>query len=983
MAPFQALVWLAALGCTGSLMAAALVPISEYEGRPIVQVRYDPPTQPVVRADLTRLVALKEGELLRLANVQTTIKRLYTTGEYADIEVSAAVEGNGVAILIRTTEQWFVGPVEVRGKISVPPNEGQLSNAGRLELGRPFAADADLTRAVVRIKDLLERNGLYRSQVAPEVARDAEHQQIAITFRVESGKRARLTLPLVVGDTRIPPADLARAARYKRILFFPWKFATADNVQGGLQSMRRKYEKDGRLTSSVRLLNRTYLPDRNRVQPRIEAAGGPKVTVETGGAKVSKGDLRKYVPIFDENTVNRDLLVRGVANLRDYFQDKGYFNAQVDFTTSEVTPDLENITYTVRPGERHKLVKLNVTGNRYFTADDIRQRMYIQPAGVLFLRHGRFSTGLASHDEDAIEALYRANGFRDAKAEISSVEDYQGKRGAVAATVRITEGAQYLISSLRVNGMTLPDRNRLLERLASIEGQPFSEDNVAQDRDYLLEIYQSRGHLDTRFDWSMTSAGPHQVALEYTIAEGPPRYVRDVLVSGLHTTRRSLVEPHILLKSGDPLSWTTMGEMQRQIYNLGIFDQVDMAVQNPQGDTRNKFVLFHLTEGHRYYMGIGAGAELARIGGSAYSLDNPAGTTGFAPHGSFEISRLNMFGLGHSLNFKSGYSTLDRRASLNYLAPRFRNVEGRNISINALYDDQRDVLTFTARRLEGSIELSEKISKPTTVFLRYTWRNVQVDESTLKINPVLIPAESQAARIAMISVNVVQDRRDNPADPHRGIYNSADLGLVNHYFGGSKNFLRFLGRNSYYKQIGRNYVLASNTQFGIIKPYSTSDKLPAFEYVPLPERFFGGGSYTNRAFPDFQAGPRDLVTGFPLGGNALLFHSTELRFPLLGANIGGVLFHDFGNVYSSLGDISFRFHQRDLTDFNYTVHAVGLGIRYRTPVGPVRVDLAYSLNPPTFNGLKGTYDQLLFGGAIPTVQSVGHFQYFISIGQAF
>jgi outer membrane protein assembly factor BamA len=408
-----------------------------------------------------------------------------------------------------------------------------------------------------------------------------------------------------------------------------------------------------------------------------------------------------------------------------------------------------------------------------------------------------------------------------------------------------------------------------------------------------------------------------------------------------------------------------------------------MAIQNQQGDTENKYVVYHLTEGHRYYVGFGLGAEVARIGGAQDSLDQPAGATGFSPRGSFEISRLNLWGLGHSLNLKTRYSTLDRRASLSYLAPRYRNVDGRNISVTALYDNTRDVRTFTAERYEASVQLSQRFSKATTALWRYTWRDVAVNQSTLKIDPLLIPTLSQAARIGMISANVVQDRRDDPVDAHRGFYNTGDLGLVYHYFGGNKNYLRFLGRSSYYKRIHGDLVLASNTQFGWIRPFSiAADDDPA-QYVPLPERFYGGGSSSHRGFPDNQAGPRDLKTGFALGGNALLFHSTELRFPFLGDNITGVLFHDLGNVYSDLGSISFRYKQRDLTDFNYMEHAVGFGVRYRTPVGPIRLDLAYSLNPPVFNGLKGTYRDLILNQAIPAVQRVSHFQFSFSIGQAF
>ncbi|HLW75384.1 MAG TPA: BamA/TamA family outer membrane protein, partial [Bryobacteraceae bacterium] len=201
-------------------------------------------------------------------------------------------------------------------------------------------------------------------------------------------------------------------------------------------------------------------------------------------------------------------------------------------------------------------------------------------------------------------------------------------------------------------------------------------------------------------------------------------------------------------------------------------------------------------------------------------------------------------------------------------------------------------------------------------------------------------------------------------------------------------------------------VLARQLEFGMIKPFGIPAGVSPGEDVPLPERFFGGGNLTNRGFGENEAGPRDIgtpaglggiatqPTGFPLGGNAVLFHNTELRFPLIGDNVGGVIFHDMGNVYSDLGSISFRFHQRNQQDFNYMVHAVGIGLRYRTPVGPVRADLGYALNPPRFVGFKGDINQLLTcNPALPAnqlsavctgvPQRLSHFQFFFSIGQTF
>ena len=162
----------------------------------------------------------------------------------------------------------------------------------------------------------------------------------------------------------------------------------------------------------------------------------------------------------------------------------------------------------------------------------------------------------------------------------------------------------------------------------------------------------------------------------------------------------------------------------------------------------------------------------------------------------------------------------------------------------------------------------------------------------------------------------------------------------------------------------------------------------------MPERFFSGGSFSHRGFPNNQAGPRDDITGFPLGGNALLMNSFELRFPLIGDNLGGVLFHDAGNVYSSVGNISLRSSQRSIRDFDYMAHAVGIGFRYKTPIGPLRVDLAFGPNSARFSGFAGTRDELLQCAGPSTVdptrprcssvpQRINQFQFHFSLGQAF
>ena len=192
--------------------------------------------------------------------------------------------------------------------------------------------------------------------------------------------------------------------------------------------------------------------------------------------------------------------------------------------------------------------------------------------------------------------------------------------------------------------------------------------------------------------------------------------------------------------------------------------------------------------------------------------------------------------------------------------------------------------------------------------------------------------------------------------------------------------------------MGKKLVLARDTTFGELHPFAR--RSPGGH--PAGGAFFSGGGTSHRGFPENQAGPRDLTTGFPLGGTALLFNQAELRFPLLGDNIGGVLFHDMGNVYSSIGKVSFRVNQRSDSDFDYNGAFDRLWHPLSNAGGSGAHRSGVTLNPPRFFGFKGTQSDLFNAGPTPCApgqppppvgqcvgQSIGHFQYFFSIGQTF
>ncbi|MGI8991191.1 MAG: POTRA domain-containing protein [Bryobacteraceae bacterium] len=958
----------------------------QYEGRRIAVIAFDPVAQPLEASELHEMLPLKEKAVFHMADARGAIERLFATGRYADIQVAVEPKGPDVAVRIITKNSWFVGDVEVEGNISEPPNNGQIVNASRLDLGQPFLME-DVKTAEGEIAKLLVANGFYEHTIKPEFKYDDHAQQVHITFAIKTGKRAKFWTPRLTGQLELPPEKIVKATRWKRSILGSYRPVTQRRVRQGVDRVRAKYENSDRLLATVQLKDIQYDAQANRASPHLDIDAGPAVAIKTIGAKIGKKMLQANVPVYEERTVDRDLLAEGARNLRDELQSKGYFEADVEFKQQAVRNGKEEIDYLINPGPKHRFVYLEIQGNRYFKTGAIRERMFLEPKSLQF-RHGRYSEAFVLRDQEAIANLYRSNGFHDAAVTATPVDNYKGRPGDVAVFIKIVEGQQWFVSRLDITGDRQLKLESILSTLSSSEDQPYSEFNVAADRDTILAYYFQNGFRNATFEWSSRpGAKPNLVALRYAIAEGRQQFVREVIPMGLETTQPKLVYRSFSLNPGDPLSPIRMADTQRRLYDLGIFAKVDMAVQDPDGDTSHKFVLYDIEEARRYSITGGAGAEIAQIGGlqAQNSLDNPGGAPGFSPRVSLDASRINFLGLGRTLSFRGRFSNFQKRGLINYLAPRVWNNPNFDLSFTTIYDDSHDIRTFASKREEGSVQLSQKLSKPTTLFYRFTYRNVSA--SQLKLDPLLIPLLAQSVRVGLLSGNLIQDRRDDPTDAHKGIYNTLDLSLASKVFGSQTSFFRVLARDATYHRIGKKLVLAREVTLGLAPAFGKSRTGDPTDPIPLPERFFGGGGSSSRAFPDNQAGPRDAKTGFPLGGSAEFFNNTELRFPLIGENVGGVLFHDMGNVYSSIGKLSFRVNQKDNEDFNYMVHAVGFGIRYRTPIGPVRVDLAYSINPPRFTGFKGTYPQLvqcsLNNSCVTASQRISHVQYFFSIGQTF
>lgn len=992
--------------------AQAISEKQDFNGKTVTSVAYEPPSQPVDPRDLQRMQLVQPGQPYSSAQIAGSIDRLYASGLYDDIQVDAEASGAGVTIRFLTKPRRFIGHVGAQGQIKDPPSRAVIISDSQLTLGYPYDEET-LATARKTIEQELRQNGLYESQVGVATAEDPLTHEVTIRFLVTAGKRARYEMPVITGEPKLPNKTIVKATGWRIPLIHRWRQVTSALTDAGTQGIQKKYAKVGRLTATVDMNSLDYDPDTGRAKATFDINAGPKVTIKALEAKVSKSKLRAYVPVYEEGTVDRDLLTEGARNLHDYFQSKGYPDVDVTFRQEPIQNDQEVINYYIATGPRRRLVSVQIQGSDYFTQETLRERMFLR-SKTLILRYGRYSETFRSKDEDAIASLYKANGFRDAKVTSTVETNYKGNANDLAVIFHIDQGKQWRVASLQIQGANRLDLSGLIHnQLTSAENQPYADVNVATDRNLILAYYYAHGFPSATFRYT-TSPGtePQTVNLVYYIQEGPQEFVRRVILSGLFRTKPELVQKRIDLQDGEPVSLLKINDTARELSDLGIFASVNSGLMDPDGTNLHKDVLFDFDEAARYTFNIGLGLEVGQFGGTTTYLSAAGGSKGTSPIVSFDVNRLNFLGVGQTISLQAKYSNIEQRESISYIVPRFLGSVKRTLTFTILYDTTQDVQTFTARREEARVQTSQRFNRASTMLMSFIYRR---DAPNTVVPALTTPAFTQAVRLGILSLSYIQDHRDNPADAHHGFWNTLDADFSGNYFGSQRNYYRFLARNATYTSLGHNLVFARQTQIGGIIPYDLPAGMNKYDDIPLPERFFGGGSVSMRGFGDNQAGPRDIgtttelpggstigtngqalvPTGFPIGGNGLFFNTFELRFPLLYPNLSGVIFHDMGNIYTNFSDISLAYRQPSLQDFNYAVQAPGIGIRYKTPVGPVRLDLSYALNAPSYNGFSSslTIQNLLNctaqeigtpgNACAPSPQKLSRFQFFFSIGQAF
>jgi outer membrane protein insertion porin family len=989
----------------------------DWAGLQVMSISFDG-----VNADLLKplpaQLAQQPGAPLDPEKIRESLRSLYATGLYQTIEVAGVRAGDSVTIVFTGVPRLFVGRVNVEG-VKDERLDAVLDSATQLQAGTPYSATR-AAQAEPSIKTTLENNGYYRGQIASTNVIDRQNSLMDINFEVTTGDLARIGDVELTGDSGLTEAQFRKQAKLKRNAK-----VNRNTVSRALKNLRKHYNKRGHLAATVSLTSKEYVPPTNRLNYTFLAHQGPIVLVKVEGAKISRGQLEKLVPVYEEGTVDQDLLNEGAQNLRNYFEGRGYFDVKVSHQPVETDAQHVTALYTVGLGKRHVVDTVTVTGNKYFGTELIKQRLSVRPNAFLD-RYGAFSQQLVAQDIASIRALYMSNGFSAVKVTTKFTDSDTGaaKPGKIShfkIEYVIDEGAQRRIGKYDIEGASAEQLNDFRPLLNTQVGQPYSAININQDRDLVQTYYFSKGYDNAQVSLFQQADPDHPDQMDFTmkIVPGKQFFVRKVIVSGVERTKPAIVQQRITLHPDDPLNQTALLQMQRRLYDLALFNEVNTAIQNPNGDESYKNVLLNITEAKRWDISYGFGfevqtgaptssclspAEQATLGITNSYNCSPNGHTGASPRVLFNVSRTNLRGTDQSITLRTNYGTLEQIAMLSYQDPHLFNKPSFNLTLSGGYNNSAVITTYRASILSGALRVSQRVSKPITLIYSMSYRRVVVNASTLQVSLAQIPLLAQPVRVGGPGITYIRDTRDVPLDAHHGTFNTGEIFLANGKFGSQANFDRIDLSNATYYDIGRSHwVFARQTRYGQERSFGDGDE----QLIPLPERLYAGGATSHRGFPINSAGPRDPQTGYPVGGAGVFVNTLELRPPpptlrWVGNDLSFVLFHDMGNAFQKSSQIwpsALRIKQphsytcrnvtvpyttyntKDTCDFNDFSHAVGLGLRYHTPIGPIRGDLSYNLNPPIYPVF---YDYTTASTAPnPHVGQAGHFNFFFSIGQSF
>lgn len=916
----------------------------------------------------------RAGQPFSEQKVEQSVNDLKTATGAQRVDVRVEPDASGVRVIFVLEPAVYFGIFEFPGAKRFAYSQlVQAANYPIQEAFNPSEVETDRQSLLT----FFRQEGNFRAKVVPKLDVDTANAIANVEFNTTLGERAKFGAVEIKNapDSEGPTLQHKLTtiwARLRGAAVRPGKSYHHSTLNKATKYLQSSLEKKGYLGAEVKLSGAQYDAATNRADIEFNANPGPKTRVQIEGAHLWPWTRNSLLPIYQGVGVDDETVSEGRVALVSYFQSKGFFDVKVESSlTKKQQSDL--VIYKIVKEKKHQVTGIHLAGNTTLPPSQLMPQITI--AKKRFLSPGKFSEQLLQSSTKNLTAVYQSEGFESAQVTYA----IRRSDGDVQVTFRVEEGPRDIVNSLSIEGArTFPETQFAPEGLKTAAGRPYSQANVQDDRKNIIANYLKAGYLIASFRETAREVSrnePHRINVVYHIFEGPRVTTGKVLTLGREHAKQRLIDEDVAsIKEGRPLTESNLLSAGSNLYNhTGVFDWAEVDPKTPVTQESHDDVLVKVHESNRNSITYGFGFEVIARGGSiptgTVALPNlpPIGlpknfttseATFYGPRGTFEYTRNDMRGKGESFSFTAFAGRLDQKGAIYYIDPNFRWSPWKATTSFSVERNEENPI-FSSQEEQATLQFQHALGKDnkTIFFAQYGYSQVAL---TRLLIPSLVPAPDRHVKLSTLSANVTRDTRDNPLDEHTGSLDSVEVDFNTSKLGSSVDFAKLTGQAAFYREKFHHIVWANSIRLGLAEPFSNS-------FVPLSEAFFSGGGNSLRGFPLDSAGPQRQVQvcssgsssdctyiQVPSGGNELLILNAEARIPLpIKKGLRLAVFYDGGNVFPSVG-----FH--DFTKL-YSNNA-GLGLRYSTPIGPIRVDIGRNLNP------------------VPGISAT---QYFVGIGQAF
>ncbi|MBI5847402.1 MAG: outer membrane protein assembly factor BamA [Nitrospirae bacterium] len=833
------------------------------------------------KQEMVDMLGLRAGDPVDAEIIRTAIKRAFRKGIFDDISIEVT-DGEPCLVTVKIREKDMIRKVDVQGNYSL--SAGTVRELLALKEGGVMRPDL-IDQAAAELKAQFASLGFPEAKIGISASRTAEHHHaVTLTVTIEAGP------PLVIKEVKVTGTDLVLAGDLR--------VSSGDiydqvRIRKELQRIRERLKKDGYVKPKAG----SYSFQDGILSVPIEP--GKKLSVELqGNSALSTGRLVKELPFFEGEVFNDESVDEAVNRMLSLYHKEGYSLAQIAPVVQSDQQQLE-LTFFVYEGRQAKI------GTIQFSGAELPPRIL---QSVLELKEGApYNPDVRQRDRDTLREYYAALGYLEASVgEIELRTDETS--GRIDLIVPIDQGRLTTIDILDIRGVEPSRREQLLALIALRQGQPYNEVEISDARFRIIDLYAREGYANIDVLVQRTIEN-HRAQVLFTVSEGRKKTIGKTVVAGNEQTRYGVIKREIANAEGSPYSFSILAEKRQKLFRLGLFTDVEIEASDADGDRKD--LLVRVKEGNAGTFEFGLGyAEYEHF------------------RGYFELGYKNLFGLNRQGLFRTELSSLERRFILQYHEPWFL---GTSLPLRVIFmhENKKElripdrVVRYQLERDTVNVGVEKKLADSLKGELYYEFSLVK----TTDVQPDVVLSREDVGTLAISSVrsSLYFDTRDNPFEPQKGMLAGITAKIASPLLFSETHFIKVTMFTSFFHQLHKRVVLGISARGGIAYGFGKTTELP------IVERYFLGGRSSVRGYDQDMLGPKGS-DGNPTGGNAFVMGSVELRTDV-GKGISIVPFVDFGNVWINTNDFS-------PTDIKYTA---GVGLRYATPVGPLRVDYGYKL----------------------------------------